>query len=113
MAELVDLKIDVTFSDLQEFFALFLNKELKTEKDLDVVSVTKFEWLNNVHVYNIQSVEKNANKIITQFAQFTDKDKAELSDFNDRMHSIFKRALEEKVKTLLNIILKILVLCAC
>jgi len=92
-----ELKMDVSFSDLSEFFSLLLNRNLASESELNEVKVTKFEWMNNLHAYYISDVQKNANKVLSQLTKLTSSDLEELEHLNKRLDEIFKKARQEKV----------------
>ena len=89
--------MDVSFSDLSEFFSLFLNKKIASESELNGVKVTKFEWMNNLHAYYISDAQKNANKVLNQLTKLTVNDLEELEHLNKRLDEIFKKARQEKV----------------
>jgi len=94
--------MDVLFSDLSEFFSLFLNRKLASESELNEVKVTKFEWMNNLHAYYISDAQKNANKVLNQLTKLTVNDLEELEHLNKRLDEIFKKATQEKSTVLVD-----------
>jgi len=97
-----DLNIDVSFSELSEFFALFLNKKLVSESELNQIKISKFEWMNNLHAYFIHDSQKNSNKILNQLTKLSSSDFEELAQLTRRFDEIFKKANEHKCTVLVD-----------
>lgn len=94
------MNIHFTFTDFQEFLSLFLNKQV-TPDTMNVVTISKFEWLKDVHMFSVRDGEKNNNYILKQITDLTESDLVELERFSQRLNSIFERA------ALLKVLLKI------
>jgi len=76
---------------------ILLNKDVK-EESLDEVTVTKFEWIRDIHMFYVQDPNKTMNVILRQLTNLNEDELIELDRFSQRLKSVFDRVYEKKVR---------------
>ena len=74
-----------------------LNKEVQ-EGNLDQVTVTKFEWLRDIHMFYVEDPNKTMNSLLRKFADLSENDLIELDRFSQRIKLTFDKVLQKEVK---------------
>jgi len=64
---------------------------------MNTVFITKFEWLNEIHMFYVMDSNKTNNKILRNVAKLTKYELNELEKFSQRIHSICQRGYQRKV----------------
>lgn len=90
---LENLGVKSTFSELQEFMAVFFNKGV-TRDEAKQITISKFDWLCKMHMFYIQNPQKTNNSLLRKIAGLDEKDLIELDRFSQRLNLIFERAIE-------------------
>jgi len=93
--------VEFSFRELQEFIKLFFNKELSQENQNEL-EISKFEWLNEMHMFYVDSQEKNSNKILKQLAGINESDLAEIEKLSQRLKLICDEGFKFKQKVLID-----------
>ena len=80
-----------------------MNKNITNEENLNQLTISKFEWLNNMHMFYINNPEKNKNKILRQLSGIANEsDLVEIEKFTKRLETICAEGYKLKQKVLID-----------
>jgi len=99
---LKEKNVSFSFEEFQEFIKLFFDKNL-TQQNLTELTISKFEWLNNMHMFYVDNPEKNKNKILRQLSGIVNEsDLVEIEKFSKRLKTICAEGCKLKQKVLID-----------
>lgn len=77
-------------SEFAEFLSQLLHREVSS--NLSSEEITRFEWLEKMHAFYIESPEKNQQKVLRQINRLTDEEVHKMERFCNRLEKIYEKA---------------------